>query len=338
MDSKQKILQQQKQNLKHCHSAHEEFIGQLTLDAICTNCGAHIQHGVKYCEECGYLIGSVQCPHCHNQVNSELELCPNCGSNIHLERCSFCGGAMDENEKFCSECGNAREGIICPECGTLNFRSFCRKCNTPLNEMAMNMLDEVRTDSRVVQSSKLAVELDELEQKIIGIIQQMESVDDVLGNTLDTSSNLTVEDQSIINSYNELFGIITTSSNVVKFHDEVVSQHKVRKKVNIDNDLLKSAIEEYHAKVSEMQSVLDTMLPDPNDPPEIQRNFLCACKFATYSMVKSKKKEPVGWICNLCGCYHSQPSECARPELGGKWVYQEIEIINKIINSSTVYL
>lgn len=29
-----------------------------------------------------------------------------------------------------------------------------------------------------------------------------------------------------------------------------------------------------------------------------------------------------GWVCNWCGCWHHQPSECSRPDLGGTWQYR----------------
>lgn len=301
---------------------------------------------MKFCEDCGSPLDSNHCIHCHNLIDSNLALCPHCGKPVQDTSCSFCGASIELNEKFCPDCGNSRDGIICPDCGTLNFRSFCRKCNTPLNDMALIALDKVRKNPLVIRSSQLAREMEELEQQITLMVQQMdENESDELPleaeTSLDTSNKLTEEDRNILNRYKELFSDFSINKpigSIDKPLSNIENPKKGRTKFNIDNNLLQSAVEEYRAKAEEMQSLLDAMIPDPNDTPEEQRNFFCACKMETYSNVKSTKTERVGWVCNLCGCRHSQPSECARPELGGTWLYEEVEVIKRVTNFTTLHL
>ena len=35
----------------------------------------------------------------------------------------------------------------------------------------------------------------------------------------------------------------------------------------------------------------------------------------------------VAWICNFCGCWHNDPDECVRPDLKGRWVYDDKIVI-----------
>ena len=91
-------------------------------------------------------------------------------------------------------------------------------------------------------------------------------------------------------------------------------------------------------KLQEMQRALDDLIPDPADPPEIQRAFLTASKVAVMETVTRKELVRIGWVCNLCGFTHNQPSECARPELGGKWVSEERETVVNVLKDRTVYI
>lgn len=75
------------------------------------------------------------CPHCGAAVDFHMELCPHCHHPLHPDVCTYCGAEMEPEDQFCCECGGPRKGITCPICGTLNFRSFCSHCNTPLDAL-----------------------------------------------------------------------------------------------------------------------------------------------------------------------------------------------------------
>jgi hypothetical protein len=80
--------------------------------------------------------------------------------------------------------------------------------------------------------------------------------------------------------------------------------------------------EEYHERVEDMQDLLHKLRPDEEQKPQMQRNYYSARKLPM--MKYTVTKVPVRWICNLCHAEHNDPSECAQPELGGEWIYEEI--------------
>lgn len=71
----------------------------------------------------------------------------------------------------------------------------------------------------------------------------------------------------------------------------------------------------------DINKLFEQMLPPAGSTPQQQRNFYSARKVQVKTLKKIKVEKRVGWICNLCSCRHSTPSECAMPELGGKWIY-----------------
>lgn len=80
-------------------------------------------------------------------------------------------------------------------------------------------------------------------------------------------------------------------------------------------------------RIQNVNDMLANMLPPAGSTPQEQRNYYAAHKIAVISTAKTRVKS--GWVCNFCGCTHNQPSECTRPELGGKWLYTEETITVK---------
>lgn len=333
----------ERQNSKHRELHREMTSSKLRFEEtvksdnhnVCPKCGANVSSDAKFCEECGNPLGV--CPHCLNPVDSNLSLCPHCGKPIHSEYCSFCNAPMDADDNFCEECGNPRAGIVCPECRTVNYRSFCRKCNTPLNEMAHHMVKRVMEDQRVVKARNIADKLNGIEQLINSLVKDIDTEN---GNGADTGSpsvGLTDADKALINKYNELFKVIGSSkipdSQPVQPQQPQTKPQTVQEK----RKKLKAAVEEFRSNMEDIQAILDSLLPDPQDPPEIQRNFLCACKVAINEQ-KSMITQKTYWVCNYCGCKHCQPADCAQPQLGGNWLVEETETIVRVTNTHTIYL
>ena len=82
--------------------------------------------------------------------------------------CSFCGARTDPGQTVCAECRMPLDGIVCPVCGTLNYRSFCSKCNAPLNRAAEVAIEKAKKDPVFQQVSILIEKAAKLKEKISG--------------------------------------------------------------------------------------------------------------------------------------------------------------------------
>lgn len=255
----------------------------------------------------------IECPNCHQTVGKDNELCPHCGFRLHANHCTFCGAAMDPEDLFCGECGGSAKGIKCPHCGTLSFRSFCPKCNEAIDELGKEELQKAKADPLYQRICSLAEQ----------IIEAQES-----------SSPLPHEDELRIEKILEKYRDLHISSDMPiekPYHEERAETAEQRRSRTGSQAIRLTGSDglptDLSSAIEELNSLLRSMVPDPGLTPQMQRNYYCARKVAVYR--KSKVKETVGWVCNLCGCQHHSPSECARPELGGTWIYREKEITTK---------
>lgn len=315
---------------------------QQTDDSRCPNCGAHIESNQKFCEECGNPLGGGQCPYCQHAIEPGLALCPYCGRSVSLNSCSFCGEQMELGERFCSSCGNPREGIACPTCGALNFRSFCHNCNTPLNQMAVQAIEKAHKHPAVIQARHLNVEMESLQQEMENLLTILEAGEEtespVAVSPFGDEPEMTEEDRCQLERFYSLLNKKVELREHKRPSAPTPPPVQRRNLTRERKQRMKQLMAEYEAKEAQMRNTIAAMVPDPAAPPEEQRNFLCACLVETYSTIIVKEKKPIEWVCNLCGCHHRQPSECARPELGGTWLYQETERIKKIKKTSTIYM
>ena len=113
--------------------------------AFCSNCGAKIEEGVKFCSGCGTAIGGIPnkqidpiiqqqssviqtqsimadekyCFSCGAVIKKAAEICPKCGVNQSSRSSTT---AIDV---YCTSCGKTikREASVCPFCGVKQFLS-----------------------------------------------------------------------------------------------------------------------------------------------------------------------------------------------------------------------
>ena len=250
------------------------------------------------------------CPYCGATVNLGDAICLHCGHSLTSGKCSFCGASMKPNAKFCTKCGQSVEGVKCPQCGTLNSRTFCRKCNTPLTPRALKAIETAKNDPKFKVVEKKAEELAELQS----IIEELQNA------TPETQAvpQLSAEDQQLINEYASLLDSIGIEKPHVK---PVVKQEEAKRKTYESKGMsLDDIMKAYKEKAAEMDEALANLVPPPEFTPEEQRDYFSARKIA-----RIEHPVPMLWKCNLCGCLHPCPSECAEPELGGQWVMVSYE-------------
>lgn len=293
----------------------------------CPNCGTPCHSGDKFCEECGMPLKGKSCVRCGVPIQADWEICPHCGQSLHAELCSFCGASMEADDSFCPDCGNPRIGIICPDCNTLNFRSFCRKCNRPLNEMAMQEMQKAKHDPVFQEMLALAQELADLEERILDTPSGEISEEDSEPPQLELSE----ADKKLIQQYKDLFAgsgsLEEISIPKPKPLKETPVQARPKIQLNVKRVDLDEAKQLYKEKLEEMRGLMEKLRPEGDMTPQMQRNYYSARKLPV--LRKSVSKAPVCWVCNLCGCQHNQPSECAQPELGGTWIYEDVVTVTK---------
>lgn len=260
--------------------------------------------------------GGICCPNCKTTVTSIYELCPHCGYRLHNSHCTYCGAPMSEEDLYCGECGGYSKGTPCPSCGTLCFRSFCPNCNMPVDELGRDELEKAKVDPLFNRICALA-------EKIIAASENENLIE------LEEAS-LSPEILSLLQRYGSMQDNISDGMNNHEDHRSAVFNSELDTESPEARIVLSDSgddIPDISSAIEELNEMIKSMVPDPGLTPQMQRNYYSARKVAVYR--KSIVREPIGWVCNLCGCHHGSPSECARPELGGTWIYQDKEITTK---------
>lgn len=308
-----------------------------------------------------------RCPICGAQIAANTKFCEECGASLGNDKpagafCTFCGSDISGNEAFCPECGNPRSGIVCPDCGTLNYRSFCRKCDRPLNPMALYAIDKAKNDPRVKRAAAVKHELDQMEAEIARLekLAANESRPTSTDALIDTSIEQSEATRRLLEDFAELTCTSPEPTQQERAQQTVQSQ-TVKQQQNVEKAKSESAsiidwgsdtpshnpgaaasqLEElkkqYAAKSAEFQQALNDLIPDPADPPEIQRNFACAAMVTilTTTTTVTKERKRVAWVCNKCNIRHTSPSDCGVREFGGNWIYEDITKVKKTTTAST---
>lgn len=301
---------------------------------ICGNCGATYDDGDLFCPECGNRLGGRKCPNCHAEITATCEICPKCGKPTDLGHCSFCGAEFEGDEPFCGECGSPRAGIVCPDCGTKSFRSFCPNCNRPLNDNAMMATEQAKNDPKYQRVLSINKEMAEMEEYLISFKNEIEKAIAEAEAEMDAPDvpGLSAEGEALQAKYAELMKLLGNQPNNMPQPNTKAARPKESVKRKRDLKLkfadADKIMEAYKAKAAEMQSALKEMLPDADMTPAQQRDYACARKVPV--IIREKEEKKTWWVCNYCGCYHRQPSECAEPWQGGTWLTEEIVVEKKI--------
>lgn len=276
--------------------------------------------------------GNVTCPYCGASVPSGMELCPECRHPLHTGVCTYCGSAMDAGDRFCPECGGPREGIPCPQCGTLNFRSFCSKCNAPLDELAAEEMERAKSDPVFIRMVQLAKQMAAMEEKLLSAAQtvaqerQEEPVAD-----FSQAAELSDEEKALVEQYKQMMeqlGIPQVETPKPAAPAQTAAP-KTRQSLEVggSQEDLRALREEYSRSLQEMNDLMSQLIPDPGTTPQIQRNYYSARKLPV--ITTEVRRERVAWICHRCQVKHRQPNECAFEDDGGTWIYEDVVTTTK---------
>lgn len=112
----------------------EEQIQEIRESVRCPQCGAMVLSSARFCNECGYEMGSeakesmpagLVCPSCGTPVSRDMKFCVSCGAKLSFEEpdaaageepdvgrhCPVCGTPVDETMLFCVSCGTRLEPV-----------------------------------------------------------------------------------------------------------------------------------------------------------------------------------------------------------------------------------
>ena len=258
-------------------------------------------------------VALTACPYCGSAVEPDYEICPVCGHKL-VEYCTFCGANMAATDIDCPECGMPSEGITCPYCGTLNFRSFCRKCNRPLSRAARKAVEKAKADPKLQEAVSILVKMAELEAEMQNATDED---DDVVDNTPHEPTEKELRLRELMDK---------VDFKPAEKPKAQPKQNKSRGREEIQT--------EYQRMVEEANKVLESMVPPAGSTPQEQRNYSTARKVAVMETYKEKvtvsylagQEERMGWVCNRCQIFHPNPQACGVREYGGHWTTRTIDV------------
>lgn len=253
---------------------------------------------------------AMDCPNCGRPVKKSWEYCPHCGQAL-VDYCTFCGADVPPGEPECPECGMSRKGIICPKCGAANGTGFCRNCNEPLTLAARKELERAKKDPLFVKAAELLVRAAELQQLV------------------EAKENGEPEEVKIEDLPEDIRQLQALLAGIQQKPAEPQAEQK--QEVKPAKASVSDPAAELEKIQAELQATLKQMVPPPGATPQEQRNYHSARKMPVEKITKTVTKIREYWICNFCGFYHRQPSECCEPWRGGTWTYSVHETIEKHI-------
>jgi predicted amidophosphoribosyltransferase len=106
--------------------------------AFCSNCGANIKEGGKFCPGCGKAVSAVS----SEPIAPVAQPLP--ADEEDTTHCSNCGEKLKRGVVFCSRCGTKQNEIgktkmFCSKCGSeiADGIQFCSKCGNAVNPTSM---------------------------------------------------------------------------------------------------------------------------------------------------------------------------------------------------------
>ena len=226
---------------------------------------------------------------------SDTRTCPYCNAEIdrHAEFCPVCGKKLVD---YCTFCGApmSPDEKICEECGMPADGVRCPQCGT------INMRPFCRhCNTPLTKAAIRAIEKAKQDPKVKKAAALMDRAAELEAILEDSPAGITEAEQRL----------------------QEILDGKADFAVNESEKA--QAAEEYKQVVKDINQLFEEMLPPAGSTPQEQYNYYSARKVAVESLRREVRHVKTGWVCNYCGCFHNQPSECCEPWHGGTWIYRE---------------
>ena len=243
------------------------------------------------------------------QHPSDLRKCPHCGAEIDktAEFCPYCGKKLVD---YCTFCGAPMEfgESVCEECGMPASGVKCPNCGT------LNVRSYCRhCNTALTKAAQRAIEKAKQDPKV----QQV---------------------AALIDRAAELEALLEKQQVLVTEAEQRLLELLGQQAETFDVEQVKA---EYQQVVKDINQLFDEMLPPPGSTPQEQYNYYSARKVAIETTRKihihTEEKVRTGWVCNYCGCFHNQPSECCEPWHGGTWQYETIIVDKDVVETTKEY-
>lgn len=229
------------------------------------------------------------------------------------EECAYCGADVPQGSEWCPSCGKKLVSYCtfcgadipsgeneCPECGNSVDGIICPTCGARSFRGFCSNCNEPLT-----RLAKKTVEKALQDESVQEIKELLDEIENLKAEIAEETATLSVQPQS---------------------ESEVAPEQKKK------SPLLLKKQERIQHLSKDINKIFAEMLPPAGATPQEKRNYYSARLIAVSKTVKATQKVPVGWVCNLCGCRHSFPSQCAAPELGGRWIY-DTTVVQKTVTS-----
>jgi hypothetical protein len=288
----------------------------------CSACNHSNELEALYCEECGKALQTAKCPHCGSTTEPGDDICERCGTWQLAGQCMFCYAPLEDDDLFCSECGNPVEGVVCPQCGNRGCFDFCAACSIPLTETAKLMLQDATEDPNIkglvllIENFSLNAHpsanpscspstADTTRKKAFNASQKadMAALEDYLAR-LRKQRNLEATMPETISLFSQ-----EQRESIGRLNDQIVME-KERKRLET---------ERLRAEVNNLlQSYSDKIFRTSQEARRFFSTIKAAVSKEALNMLNNYE---LVWKCNAYNRWHPNETHCAKPHLGGNWLF-----------------
>lgn len=359
---RQKATQQQQYKPRHeaehaAAPAQQHATDGKPENVHCSQCGAQLAEGTKYCETCG--ASALMCPYCHRPIpNGTADVCMHCGLYIKQDVCSFCGADIPTQVSFCETCGSPHGMVKCMNCGTSGFTAFCSRCGEAVAGPAKQLLQMFGQTPQYHQIEHLSHEIATLELEMQQLEAEMQSEmqadiqTDMQATGAETqqqagaTANIVVAQSAA--QHNELNAQLIRQRTEAKMKainrrlgataigasigSEVVkpsfvnanAQQPTPKQVRRSQMVVhKASIEQKQQQIEQKKKEIEENLKVFSACPALK-----PVEARNYYMAQKPKGVDMYWICNRYNCSHASPKDCSAPQDGGVWhIYYGNEVL-----------